>query len=155
MYNSNEMSQKEQEFATIVMEDFGFTMDLLMYLADVNNDSILMIDNKPIKCATLKRAVSRDEIQFNPLRNMNLISKLFAYYLSNASEDYGIYVKTYYPIFEAGDGFRPRYFELVYIKDNIEDIIRTESYYNDALCYAELASIINQDHKTFHQYEGE
>lgn len=143
--NNSQMTDLETRFAAEVLDKMGISIDMNYNVVDEENGKMLHYNNKPIKFMSKMSDVGRDAIQFNPLRNINLSNKLFNNYLRILHDYDGIYVISYG--FEYSKNNKKSLIVVTQNEDGSTSSIETYPYNNEALCYLEVASILNNEGK--------
>lgn len=144
--NNSQMTDLEISFAVEVLDKMGISMDMNYNIVDEENGKLLHYNNKPIKFMSKMSDVGHDAIQFNPLRNINLANKLFNNYLRILHEYDGIYIISYGFEYSKNDNKKSLIVN-VQNGDGTTSSTETYSYNNEALCYLEIASILNKEGK--------
>lgn len=127
----------KEDFNNKVMQEIGLEVDSNGNVIDQDSRNLIQFKSKNIKCTN----IGRDDIPFNPLENASLMSKLFSYYVDKLDKEDGRYVSVYYP--NARDKGEKGYIEL---KEG-NNVIKSGTYYNDSIKYAELMMTLNGNTK--------
>lgn len=127
----------KEDFNNKVMQEIGLEVDSNGNVIDQDSRNLIQFKSKNIKCTN----IGRDDIPFNPLENASLMSKLFSYYVDKLDKEDGRYVSVYYP--NARDKGEKGYIEL---KEGT-NVIKSGTYYNDSIKYAELMITLNGNTK--------
>jgi hypothetical protein len=125
----------KRDFNIKVMHEIGLEVDKNNNIVDQDTGNTLTFKDKTIKYENAN--TRRDEVQFDPLSNPPMMNSLFDYYL-NKIEGEGKYVKEYHK--SNNEKGEKGYIELKENKQNI----RSGSYYNDSVKYADLILKINE-----------
>lgn len=124
------------ELVNKLMQEIGLDIDNNNYIIDQDNGNQIKFNGKNLKYNSDQNNNRRNsnEILFNPIENPKLMNNLFSYYTDKINQEDGRYVNIYYPL-DSGDNSGKGKIEL---KEDTNDTLQSNNYYNDCLKYADL-----------------
>lgn len=119
-----------------VLQEIGLEVDEDGRLIDDETGSSIMFKGKLLKVNN----VGKNDILYDPLENPAMMGKLFTYFLNKNEKETGVGTRT----FGYGNSNKKdkSYIEL---KKEDNSVVRSKSYYNDSLKYAEIIFKMNSD----------
>jgi hypothetical protein len=140
------ITMNQAAFAEMIMECLELDEDVNGNIVD--NGTVMMITGKTLKTMSLalEKRINYGDLEFNPLGNVHLMTKLFNYFLAKVQSAGQIVVNSYYPLY-SNLNYKKKY-ELKYTIANdpsqIPQVytINSRSYKNDSICLYELILIL-------------
>ena len=127
------MIKTKEDFNTRILQEVGLEVDKHGHVIDQDTGIQLQFKGKNMKVGQC----NRDEIQFDPLGNANVMASLFGYYISNRMAEDGRYVSTYYSTTKEKNERGS-----IEVKEG-DDVVSSDKFYNDSLKYGDLIFKLN------------
>jgi hypothetical protein len=122
-----------------ILQEIGLDINDQQHVVDQDTFNLIQFNGKNIKYSINNPTVliGKDDIKFDPINNVKLMSHLFTYHIDKIHEIDGIYYPVFYPIEgENGKG-------AIEAKSDNGTVVRSNFYNNDSLKYADLIMRIN------------
>lgn len=129
-----------------LMREIGLDVDINMCIIDQDTGIQLEYNGKKM---VYQGNRSKTSVPFDPLNNTKMMSHLFSYYTEKVQAEDGRYFSIFYQV---KDSDTKSHLE---IKEDNGNIIKSESYTNDTLKYADLIFKINGEEKDLSKEDKE
>lgn len=130
-------------FNDICMRELGLDIDDDDRIFDMDNDSIIKINEKYLKYVDEDEqfpVFRNDEIEFNMLFNTKTMQTLFGIYLDKYALRKNIYVNGYYQIQESNDKGRAAF---SYMEQDTTKVRESDEFYNESVRIFNLICKLN------------
>lgn len=132
----------------IIMEDIGLTVNDNNKIMDQDTREELSYKGKSMRYSSQNSVVlTNQDMVFDPASNKALMGKLFDHYLNKIESEDGTYVGIYYEEIDP-ETQQSSLVAKVQFEGESETQIRTNSYNNDSLKYAEMIKKLNRSDDT-------
>lgn len=133
-----------------IMNEIGLEPGDNRYLVDQDTGDVLKFNGKFI--LPIEDHCARDAIPFDPVNNVKLMNRLFAYYAQKQENEGEEPIHAFYPVPCETDP-KKGYIE---VKDESNNITRSKAYNSDSLKYADVLCQLNGDNNVdFTMYDME
>lgn len=126
------MNSKEG-FNTLMLQEMGLEIDKRGNVVDQDTGTNLQFKGKAIKIG----CTEKNEVEYNPIDNPNLMNALFNYYVDKVNREEDRYISVYYP--SSKDKTEKGSIELRVGNETI----KSDNFYNDSIKYGDLVLKLN------------
>lgn len=126
----------KEEFNERVLQDIGLEVEDDGTIVDDETGDTIQFKGKTIKVNN----IGQNDIEFDPIENPSMMSKLFTYFLAKNEKETGVGTRTF--AYSNSNKKDKSYIEL---KKEDNTVVRSNSYFNDSLKYADIIFKMNSN----------
>lgn len=137
----------KEEFEQRILQNIGLDINIDGFIFDEDTGDTLMFRNKLIKTVN----ISYGDILYDPLGNPAMMNQLFSYFLVKNEKETNVPIRIISYYYDGNGNSNKKEKGFIEIKsENYELVLKSRSYYNDSLKYADLlfrmnSSIFDED----------